>query len=122
VTLIGAGVTLHECLHAADLLAAEGIAARVIDCYSVKPIDTAALTAAAQATAGRIVVAEDHHPEGGIGSAVADALLAAGQQNLHLTSLAVREMPGSGTAAELLAWAGIDAPHIAEAARKLVKA
>ena len=78
VTLVGAGVTLDECLRAADILAAEGISARVIDCYSVKPIDTAALSAAAHATAGRIVVAEDHHPEGGLGSAVSDALLATG--------------------------------------------
>jgi transketolase len=122
VTLIGAGVTLHECLRAADLLAQDGIAARVIDCYSVKPIDAAALTAAAEATAGRIVVAEDHHPEGGLGSAVADALLEAGQRDLRLTRLAVRAMPGSGTGAELLAWAGIDAEHIAEAARRLVRA
>ena len=119
VTLIGAGVTLHECLRAADLLAEEGIAARVIDCYSVKPIDPRALTAAAEATGGRIVVAEDHHPEGGLGSAVADALLAAGQRNLQLVHLAVREMPGSGSGTELLAWAGIDAEHIADAARGL---
>jgi transketolase len=97
---------------------ADGIAARVIDCYSVKPIDVGALTAAAEAT-GRIVVAEDHHPEGGLGSAVADALLAAGQRDFRLTRLAVSEMPGSGTGAELLAWAGIDAEHIADAARRL---
>jgi transketolase len=121
VTLVGAGVTLHECLRAADLLAQDGITARVIDCYSVKPVDTLTLTAAAEATGGRIVVAEDHHPEGGLGSAVADALLAAGQGNLKLTHLAVREMPGSGTGAELLAWAGIDAEHIAEAARRLAR-
>ncbi|MGH3261755.1 MAG: transketolase [Trebonia sp.] len=122
VTLIGAGVTLHECLRAADLLAQEGIAARVIDCYSVKPIDATALTSAAEATRGRIVVAEDHHPEGGLGSAVADALLAAdGRHELRLTRLAVTEMPGSGTAAELLAWAGIDAEHITEAARRLLR-
>ncbi len=120
VTLVGAGVTLHEALGAAEILQSEGIAARVIDCYSVKPVDTATLVAAAEATGGRIVVAEDHHPEGGLGSAVADALLAAGQQNLHLVHLAVRGMPGSGTGAELLAWAGIDADHIAGAARKLV--
>jgi transketolase len=119
VTLIGAGVTLHECLRAADLLVADGIAARVIDCYSVKPIDIGALTAAAAATGGRFVVAEDHHPEGGLGSAVADALLAAGQRDFRLTRLAVSEMPGSGTGAELLAWAGIDAEHIADAARQL---
>jgi transketolase len=119
VTLIGAGVTLHECLRAAEALATEGIAARVIDCYSVKPIDTAALTAAAQATSGRIVIAEDHHPEGGLGSAVTDALLAAGQKDLSIAHLAVREMPGSGTGEELLAWAGLDASHIAAAARQL---
>jgi transketolase len=120
VTLAGAGVTLHEALRAAEILQGEGIAARVIDCYCVKPVDAGTLAAAAEATGGRIVVAEDHHPEGGLGSAVADALLAAGQQNLHFTHLAVGEMPGSGTGEELLAWAGIDADHIAAAARKLV--
>ena len=121
VTLIGAGVTLHECLRAADLLAADGIAARVIDCYCVKPIDAATLTAAADATAGRIVIAEDHHPEGGLGSAVTGALLAAGRKDLSVAHLAVSGMPGSGTGAELLAWAGIDADHIAEAAQGLVR-
>jgi transketolase len=120
VTLISAGVTLHECLHAASGPGTEGVPARVIDLYSVKPVDTETLVAAAEVTSGRIVVAEDHHPEGGIGSAVEDALLAAGQQNLHLTHLAVREVPGSGSGAELLAWAGIDADAIAAAARKLV--
>jgi transketolase len=121
VTLIGAGITLHECLRAAETLATEGIAARVIDCYSLKPIDGATLTAAAQATSGRVVIAEDHHPEGGLGSAVADALLAAGQQDLSTAHLAVRGMPGSGTGEELLAWAGIDADHIAAAARRLTR-
>jgi transketolase len=121
VTLIGAGVTLHECLRAAETLATEGIAARVIDCYSLKPIDGATLTAAAQATSGRVVIAEDHHPEGGLGSAAADALLAAGQQDLSTAHLAVRGMPGSGTGEELLAWAGIDADHIAAAARRLTR-
>ena len=119
VTLIGAGITLHECLRAADILDAEGVGARVIDCYCVKPIDTATIVAAAQATGGRIVIAEDHHPEGGLGSAVTDALLAAGQRDLSVAHLAVREMPGSGTGPELLAWAGIDAGHIAAAARRL---
>jgi transketolase len=120
VTLIGAGVTLHECLRAAELLAADGVQSRVIDCYSVKPIDTATLAAAARATGGRIVVAEDHHPEGGLGEAVTSALVAAGQEGLHIAHLAVREMPGSGSGTELLAWAGIDADHIAVAARQLV--
>lgn len=120
VTLIGAGVTPHECLRAADLLAADGISARVIDCYTVKPIDTATLVAAAGATNGRIVVAEDHHPEGGLGSAVADALLSVEQAHLRLAHLAVRGMPGSGSGEELLAWAGIDAGSIAAAARQLI--
>jgi transketolase len=120
VTLIGAGVTLHQSLRAAEILAAEGIAARVIDCYCIKPIDTTTLTAAADATSGRIVVAEDHHPEGGLGSAVTDALFAAGWSGQAVAHLAVRDLPGSGSGQELLAWAGIDAGHIAAAARRLV--
>ena len=120
VTLIGAGVTLYECLAAADQLAGEGISARVIDVYSVKPIDTATLTAAAAATGGRLVVAEDHHPEGGLGSAVLDALTGNGRTELDIAHLAVREMPGSGTSEELLDAAGISASHIAAAARRLL--
>jgi transketolase len=120
VTLIGAGVTLHECLRAADQLALDGIHARVIDLYSIKPIDTDTLVAAADATGGRLVVAEDHHPEGGLGSAVAAALLEAGVQQLRMAHLSVSELPVSGTPAELLAAAGIDAPHIASAAAALI--
>jgi transketolase len=120
VTLIGAGVTLHECLAAADELARDGIAARVIDLYSVKPVDAETLLAAAAATGGRIVVSEDHHPEGGLGSAVADTLLEAGVTPLRLKHLAVRDLPGSGTATELLNAAGISASHIATAARALL--
>jgi len=122
VTLVGAGVTLHACLRAAEILAEEGIEARVIDCYSVKPVDAATLTAAVGATSGRIVVAEDHHPEGGLASAVTDALLAEGSVNLTVAHLAVRELPGSGSGSELLAWAGLDADHIAAAARALLEA
>ena len=120
VTLIGAGVTLHECLRAADQLALDGIHARVIDLYSIKPIDAGTLVEAADATGGRIVVAEDHHPEGGLGSAVAAALLEAGVQQLRLAHLSVSELPGSGTTAELMAAAGIDATHIASAAAALI--
>jgi transketolase len=122
VTLIGAGVTLHAALAAADNLAEDGIAARVIDAYSIKPIDGATLASAAAATGGRIVVAEDHHPEGGLGSAVIDSLVADGITDLHIAHLAVRDMPGSGTGEELLAWAGVDADHIATAARDLLSA
>ena len=121
VTLVGAGVTLHECLAAADQLAGDGISARVIDLYSVKPVDTETLVAAAEATGGRFVLAEDHHPEGGLGSAVLDALTAEGRHaELTVEHLAVRELPGSGTPAELLDAAGIDAAHIAAAARRLL--
>jgi transketolase len=120
VTLIGAGVTLHACLDAADQLREDGISARVIDVYSVKPIDTDTLAAAAAATGGRLVVAEDHHPEGGLGSAVVDALTGAGRADLTVRHLAVSELPGSGTSEELLDAAGISAPHIAAAARSLV--
>jgi transketolase len=119
VTLIGAGVTLHECLAAADQLKADGISARVIDAYSVKPIDTETLAAAATATGGRLVIAEDHHPEGGLGSAVVDALIGAGPAELTVRHLAVSELPGSGTPEQLLEAAGISAGHIAAAARSL---
>ncbi|MEU4191621.1 transketolase [Kribbella sp. NPDC026611] len=120
VTLIGAGVTVHEALTAADELAADGITARVIDAYSIKPIDTAALTAAAEATGGRIVIAEDHHPEGGLGSAIVDALTATATPPLSITHLAVRDMPGSGSGKELLDWAGIDHTAMANAARAAI--
>ena len=120
MTLIGAGVTLHACLAAADQLKADGITARVIDLYSVKPVDTETLTAAAAATGGRVVVVEDHHPEGGLGSAVVDALTSAGRADLTVRHLAVAELPGSGTSEELLDAAGISADHITAAAHTLV--
>ena len=121
VALVGAGITVHEALKAAELLAEDGIAARVIDLYSLKPLDLATLRAAAEATGGRLVTVEDHWPEGGLGEAVA-AALASTDDPPRVVRLAVRGMPGSGTPAELLAAAGIDAAHIAEAARTLVGA
>ena len=120
VTLVGAGVTLHACLAAAAELADEGIAARVIDLYSIKPIDAVTLQSAAEVTKGRFVTVEDHHPEGGLGSAVADALLTDQRSPLSITRLAVEAMPGSGTSDELLTWAKIDADAIADAARSLL--
>ena len=119
VTLIGAGVTLHNCLAAADELGSDGISARVLDLYSIKPIDTPTLLQAADATSGRLVVAEDHYPEGGIGEAVLQALSDAGHP-AQITHLAVRGLPGSGTPAELIEAAGISAGHIAHAARDLL--
>jgi len=119
VTLIGAGVTLHQCLAAAEALQRDGIAARVIDLYSVKPVDTATLIVAARET-GRLVLVEDHHPEGGIGEAVLGALAGQGLSGVAIAHLAVTIMPGSGTPQELLDEAGISANHIATAARRLI--
>ncbi|HEY8627131.1 MAG TPA: transketolase [Gaiellaceae bacterium] len=120
VTLVGAGITLHEALEAADALAEGGITARVIDLYSIKPIDTETLAAAAEAT-GRLVTVEDHWPEGGLGDAVL-AALADADVHPQVQKLAVTDMPRSGKAAELMNAYGIDAEHIAAAARKLVEA
>jgi transketolase len=119
VALIGAGITLHEALKAADALAEDGVSARVIDLYSVKPVDAETLRAAAEATGGRLVVVEDHWPEGGLAEAVL-AAFADSDERPRVVHLAVRDMPGSGKPAELLAAAGIDADHIAAAARELV--
>jgi transketolase len=121
VTIVAAGITLHEALKAADALAEEGISARVIDLYSVKPVDEETLRAAAEATDGRIVTVEDHWPEGGIGETVLSAV-AGVDEPLNVVKLAVSGMPGSGKPAELLAAAGIDAEHIAGAARRLAGA
>ncbi len=120
VTIVAAGVTLHEALSAADTLAESGVRARVIDAYSVKPIDAATLVEAARAT-GCLVTVEDHRPEGGLGEAVLSALADAGA-TARVTRLAVTTMPGSATPEEQLADAGIDAAAIAAAARRLVDA
>ncbi|MER7949583.1 transketolase [Streptomyces sp. NPDC096079] len=119
VTLVGAGVTLHECLAAADELAAEGVAARVVDLCSVKPVDAGTLSRAARET-GALVVVEDHHPEGGIGEAVLSALAGSGDRPAF-AHLAVTELPGSGTTEELLDRCGISRSHIARAARALAR-
>ncbi|MBI0299615.1 transketolase, partial [Streptomyces sp. PRKS01-29] len=118
VTLVGAGVTLHQAIEAADRLAQEGIPARVIDLYSLKPVDAETLRAAAEAT-GRLVTVEDHHPEGGLGDAVLEAF-ADGRPVPRMIRLAVRMMPTSSTPAEQLSDAGIDADAIVTAARQLV--
>jgi transketolase len=121
ITLIAAGVTLHHCLDAADRLAAEGTRCRVIDLYSVKPVDTATLREAVRDTGGNFVIVEDHYPEGGLAAAVLEAL-AADDDRPRVTHLAVRELPGSGTSAELMAAAGIDADAILAAVRARVTA
>jgi transketolase len=118
VAIVAAGITVHEALKAASRLEADGIRARVIDLYSVKPIDAATVRKAARATGGRLLTVEDHWPEGGVGEAVA-SVFTEDAQPPRVVRLAVRGMPGSGTPSELLAAAGIDAAAIANAARGL---
>ena len=120
IALIGAGITLHECLAAAEELAGKGIAARVIDLYSVKPVDAETLLRAAEETQALVTV-EDHWAEGGIGETVAGVLARAGS-GTPLVSLAVTERPGSGPPEALLAAAGIDAAHIVAAVEEITAA
>ncbi|MEU0614227.1 transketolase [Streptomyces albogriseolus] len=118
LTLVAAGVTVPEALAAADALADAGIAVRVVDLYSVKPVDVETLRTAAEET-GCLMTVEDHHPEGGLGDAVAEAF-GDGRPVPRLVRLAVRNMPGSASPAEQLHAAGIDADSIATACRLLV--
>jgi transketolase len=119
VAIVACGITLGEAVDAAERLAGDEIEARVIDAYSIKPIDADTLRAAAR-ECGAIVTVEDHWPEGGLGDAVLEALAEADDRP-HVHKLAVREMPTSGTPDELLHAAGIDADGIADAARTLAR-
>jgi transketolase len=111
VTIVAAGITVHEALAAADRLAGDGIAARVIDAYSVKPIDTVAIQQAAADT-GHVLTVEDHWPQGGLGDAVLETLAVPSGPLPVVVKLAVRDMPASATPAEQLDAAGIDAAAI----------
>jgi transketolase len=119
VAIVACGITVDEAVEAAEALAGDGIRARVLDCYSIKPIDAEAVRAAAR-ECGTLITVEDHWPEGGLGDAVLEALAEADDRP-PVHKLAVREMPTSGTPDELMHWAGIDADGIAGAARKLAK-
>jgi transketolase len=119
VTVIGAGITLHEALKAADQLKTQGTAVRVIDLYCVKPIDSKALAEQITATGGKLVTVEDHWPEGGIGEAVLSALAQVGEAPVKSRLLAVRDMPHSGKPEELVDAFGISARHIIDAVREI---
>ncbi len=121
VTVVAAGITVHEALKAYDTLLSQKVAIRVIDAYSVKPMDHETLLAAAQATGGRIITVEDHWPEGGLGEAVLEVFSQLYGPMPQVVKLAVQSMPGSGTPAELLAEAGISADHIVQAVRALIQ-
>lgn len=126
-TVIGAGITLHEALTAYDRLKNEGITIRVIDAYSVKPIDVQTLHQAAQDTEGNLVVVEDHWSEGGLGAAVLDAFAGSGDlcsyegPQLQVIKLAVRDLPSSGTPQQLLHAAKIDADAIVQAVKAQIR-
>ena len=115
-TVIGGGITVFEALKAYDALAADGTSIRVIDLYSVAPVDGEGLIAAGRATGGRLITVEDHYASGGIGDAVAEAVAGAG---LAVRRLAVREIPRSGKPEELLERFGISARHIVDAVKNL---
>jgi transketolase len=119
VTVVAAGITVHEALAAHDRLAERGIPIRVVDAYSIKPIDSATIRESALATGGNVVVVEDHWAEGGLGDAVRECL--AGEQPIpaRIVHLAVREMPRSGPGPDLLAAAHIDASAIVDAVLRI---
>jgi len=118
LTIVAAGGTLHEALRAHDVLKGEGIAVRVVDAYSVKPLDAKGIVAAARATHDRVLTVEDHYPEGGLGDAVLNAVA---RESFAVTKLAVEGIPRSGEPEELLAYFMIDATAIAAAVRRLVR-
>jgi transketolase len=119
VTIVAAGITVHEALAAADRLAGDGIRTRVIDAYSVKPIDAAVIRRAAADT-GHVLTVEDHWPQGGLGDAVLETLAASGEPLPAVMQLAVGDMPESATPAEQLHAAGIDAAAIVAGVAGLV--
>jgi transketolase len=118
LTIVAAGVTLFEALKAYDQLKAAGIAVRVVDLYSIAPIDQATLIASARATHGRLLTVEDHYAHGGLGDAVLSAVSAEG---MKVHKLAVRTIPHSGKPDELVDHFGIGARSIVEAVKQIIK-
>jgi transketolase len=119
-TVIGAGITLHEAVKAADQLKAEGTAIRVIDLYCLKPIDGTAISKELAATGGKLITVEDHWPQGGVGDSVIAALAEAGTAPSKFKLIAVRDLPHSGKPEELIDAFGLSARHIAEAVRAIL--
>lgn len=120
VLLIGAGVTLHEAITAADHLKAEGVEARILDPFTIKPLDSVAVVSNARAAGGRVVVVEDHYQAGGIGEAVLSAL--ALERDVVVKHVFVGEVPRSGPPQALLDKYGLSAPHILAAAKQVLNA
>jgi transketolase len=118
VTVVAAGITVFEALAAHEALLRDGIAIRVVDAYSIQPIDVDGLVAAGRATGGRLITVEDHYAHGGLGDAVSAAVW---DQGFIVQRLAVREIPRSGPPDALLDRYGISARAIADAARALAR-
>ena len=118
LTIVAAGVTLFEALKAHDQLKAAGISTRIIDLYSIVPIDRVTLLDSARATHGRVLTVEDHYAHGGLGDAV---LSAVGTEGIKVHKLAVRTIPHSGKPDELVDHFGIGVRSIVEAAQKIIK-
>jgi transketolase len=117
VTVVAAGVTVFEALKAHDALAGSGIAIRVIDAYSIQPIDRDTLIASGRATSGRLITVEDHYAHGGLGDAVSEAVW---NEGFRVQRLAVREIPRSGPPDVLLDHFGISARAIVDAVKSLI--
>ena len=120
LTVVAAGVTLHETIAAAEILARDGIAIRIIDPFTVKPLDRKLIADNARQTHGRILVVEDHYIEGGLGDAVAGEL--AEEPGLSIVKMGITEIPHSGEPEELLDRYGVSARHIAERVRRMIAA
>src|SRR5436190_13316679 len=120
-TIIAAGITLHEALKAYDQLKSQRVTIRVIDAYSVKPMDEETLLAAAAEAGDKFIVVEDHWPEGGLGDAVLEVFTHRDGPLPQIVKLAVQSMPGSGTADQLMEEAGISAHSIVEAVNALLQ-
>lgn len=116
-TIVGAGVTLHEALNAAEQLAKENIKVNVIDLFTVKPIDAQTIINSAKQTNNCVITVEEHYPEGGIGEAVISAVSEAGVNNITFKKLCVRELPRSGKPTELIEKYGIGAAAIVAAVK-----
>ncbi|MFL5657094.1 MAG: transketolase [Ktedonobacteraceae bacterium] len=121
LTVVAAGITLHETLKAYDQLKSQRVTIRVIDAYSVKPMDEETLLAAAQEVGDKFIVVEDHWCEGGLGDAVLDVFSRRDGPLPQVVKLAVQSMPGSGTADQLMEEAGISAHNIVEAVNALLQ-
>src|SRR5262249_28453803 len=117
VLVVAGGITVHEALSAHEQLLREGISIRVIDLFSIRPLDKEELVSSALAAGNRVLTVEDHYAHGGLGDAVASVL---GQTRCRIQKLAVREIPHSGKPAELLEKFGISAGHIAHAVKGML--